>query len=135
MRRNLPDLQLGSFDLIVIGGGIYGACAAWDAAQRGLSVALVERDDFGAATSANSYKIIHGGIRYVQHGDVKRVRSSSAERRAFLRNAPHLVKPLPIVVPTYGRAMKGRLALKLGMSIYDALTPDRNRGISDPDHT
>lgn len=131
MRRDLEALQSTAFDVVVIGGGIYGACAAWDAAQRGLSVALVERGDFGASTSANSYKIVHGGIRYVQHGDVPRVRSSSAERRMFLKNAPHLVRPLPIVVPTYGRGMKGRMALRLGMGLYDGLTLDRNRGIAD----
>lgn len=133
MRRALSDLQGTRFDVVVVGGGIFGAFAAWDAAQRGLSVALVERSDFGAATSANSYKIVHGGIRYIQHGDVYRVRKSSADRRSFLRIAPHLVQPLPIVVPTYGRGMKGRLALRTGMGIYDALTPDRNRGIHDPD--
>jgi glycerol-3-phosphate dehydrogenase len=125
-------LQGVEFDLVVIGGGIFGACAAWDAAQRGLSVALIERSDFGAATSANSYKVVHGGIRYLQHGDVARVRASSAERRALLRMAPHLVRPLPIVVPTYGSGMRGRLALRTGLALYGALTPDRNRGITDP---
>lgn len=133
MKRDLRALQDGSFDVAVIGGGIFGAFAAWDAAQRGLSVALVERSDFGAATSANSYKIVHGGIRYVQHGDVARVRESSAERRAFLRVAPHLVHPLPIVVPTYGHGMRGKLAMRAGMGIYDALTPDKSRGIDDPE--
>lgn len=133
MRRDLTALQGGEFDLVVIGGGIFGACAAWDAAQRGLSVALIERSDFGAATSANSYKVVHGGIRYLQHGDLARVRASSAERRALLRMAPHLVRPLPIVVPTYGSGMRGRLALRAGLALYDAVTPDRNRGITDPD--
>ncbi|TVP45083.1 MAG: glycerol-3-phosphate dehydrogenase/oxidase [Gemmatimonadales bacterium] len=131
MRRDLTALEGVEFDLVVIGGGIFGACAAWDAAQRGLSVALIERSDFGAATSANSYKVVHGGIRYLQHGDVARVRASSAERRALLGMAPHLVRPLPIVVPTYGSGMRGRLALRTGLALYDALTPDRNRGITD----
>lgn len=135
MNRDLKALQSGQFDLVVIGGGVFGVCAAWDAAQRGLSVAIIDRSDFGAATSANSYKIVHGGIRYVQHGDVPRVRKSSAERRAFLRLAPHLVHPLPIAIPTYGHAMKGRLALRAGMGIYDALTPDKDRGIDDPERT
>jgi len=133
MKRDLMALQGIEFDLVVIGGGIFGACAAWDAAQRGLSVALVERSDFGAATSANSYKIVHGGIRYLQHGDVARVRASSAERRALLRMAPHLVRPLPIVVPTYGSGRRGRLVLRTGLTVYDALTADRNRGIADPE--
>ncbi len=117
---------------MVIGGGIFGAFAALDAAQRGLSVALIERGDFGGATSANSYKIVHGGIRYLQHGDLFRIRQSSNERRVLLRIAPHLVHPLPIVVPTYGRGMRGKSALRVGMALYDALTLDRNRGIPDP---
>jgi glycerol-3-phosphate dehydrogenase len=132
MRRDLAALTETHFDLLVIGGGIFGACAAWDAAQRGLSVALIERHDFGSATSAYSFKMIHGGIRYIQHGDVWRVRQSSHERRAFLRIAPHLVRPLPIVIPTYGHGMKGKTVLRLGMGLYDTLTADRNRGIADP---
>ncbi len=132
MKRDLAALGDRHFDLVVIGAGIFGACAAWDAAQRGLSVALIERHDFGGATSAYSFKMIHGGIRYIQHGDVWRVRQSSRERRAFLRIAPHLVHPLPIVIPTYGRGMKGKTILRLGMGLYDSLTADRNRGITDP---
>ena len=69
----------------MVGGGVTGAATAWDAAQRGLSVALVERDDFGGATSANSLKVIHGGIRYLQHLDIPRVRESCRERSAWLR--------------------------------------------------
>ncbi|MBZ0268595.1 FAD-dependent oxidoreductase, partial [bacterium] len=132
MKRDVTSLREREFDVCVIGGGIFGVCAAWDAAQRGLSVALIERDDFAAWTSANSYKLIHGGIRYVQHMDVRRVRESSNERRAFLRIAPHAVRPLPIVIPTYGHGMKGKEVLRIGMGIYDALTPDRSRGLADP---
>ncbi len=131
MNRDLSQLTEKAFDIVVIGGGIFGVCAAWDAAQRGLSVAMIERDDFGSATSANSYKIVHGGIRYIQHGDVYRVRQSSNERRAFLRIAPHLTRPLPIVIPTYGHGMKGKAVLRVGMGLYDLLTVDRNRGIND----
>jgi glycerol-3-phosphate dehydrogenase len=132
MRRYITGARDQSFDLVVVGGGIFGACAAADAAQRGMSVALIERDDFGGATSANSLKMVHGGIRYVQHMDIARVRHSAAERRAFLRIAPHLVEPLPIVIPTYGRGMKGKGALRAGMGIFDLLTADANRGIADP---
>lgn len=133
MQRDLHTLSNTRFDLLVIGGGIFGACAAWDAAQRGLSVALIERHDFGGATSANSFKMIHGGIRYLQHGDVKRLRQSSAERRTLLRIAPHLVHPLPIVIPTYGGGTKGKAFLRAGMGLYDLLTLDRNRGLADPE--
>jgi glycerol-3-phosphate dehydrogenase len=120
-----------TYDLVVIGGGIFGVCAAWDATLRGLSVALLERGDFSHATSANSYKIVHGGIRYVQQADLALVRESSHERTVLLRVAPHLVHPLPIVVPTYGYGMKGKPILRMGFLIYDLLTLDRNRGIDD----
>ncbi|MGI9420404.1 MAG: glycerol-3-phosphate dehydrogenase/oxidase [Geminicoccaceae bacterium] len=133
MRRDLRALADGAFDLVVIGGGVFGAAAAWEAVSRGLSVALIERADFASYTSANSFKVVHGGIRYIQHGDIYRIRQSAGERSAFLRIAPHLVRPLPIAIPTYGHGMKGRAALRAGVAAYDALTLDRNRGISDPE--
>ena len=80
MRRDLDALTRGPFDLVVIGGGMFGAAAVLDAAQRGLKVALVERGDFCGATSAHSYKMLHGGIRYLQHVDVPRLRQSAAAR-------------------------------------------------------
>jgi len=132
MKRDLPRLANSQFDVVVIGGGIFGACAAWDAAQRGLSVALIDRGDFCSVTSAQHLKMVHGGIRYLQHGDIYRLRQSSGERQAFLRIAPHLVRPLPIVIPTYGTGMKSKAILRAGMAIYDVLTADRNRGITDP---
>lgn len=132
MKRNIAALTQKEFDLIIIGGGIFGCCATWDAALRGLSVVLLERGDFCEATSANHYKIVHGGMRYLQHGDVSRVRESSKERNVLLRIAPHLVKPLPIVLPTYGYGMKGKGILGLGMGLYDLLVWDRNKGIKDP---
>ena len=85
MARALAALAGTEFDVVVVGGGITGAATAWDAAQRGLSVALLERGDFGGATSAESLKVVHGGVRYLQHLDVVRVRESSGERRALLR--------------------------------------------------
>jgi glycerol-3-phosphate dehydrogenase len=94
MRRDLSALAAVDFDLVGVGGGICGAATAWDAAQRGLAVALVERGDFSGATSAESLKVVHGGIRYLQHLDVVLVRESSRERSALLRIAPHLVHPL-----------------------------------------
>ena len=132
LRRDLSSLTEREFDLVVIGGGIFGACAARDAARRGLSVALLERGDFSGATSAQSFKMVHGGLRYLQHADLRRVRQSSADRHTLLRDAPHLVRPLPIVVPTYGHGMRGKEALRAAMAVYDALTFDRNFSISDP---
>ena len=132
MQRDLSTLTRQEHDLVVIGGGMFGAAAALDAAQRGLRVALIERGDFCGATSAHSFKMIHGGIRYLQHADLHRLRHSARARAAFLRVAPHLTRPLPIVVPTYGRGMKSRPVLRAGMAAYDLLTIDRNRGIPDP---
>lgn len=131
MKRNISNLAEQEFDLIIIGAGMFGVCAAWEAVQQGLSVAVVEKGDFCQATSANHYKMVHGGIRYIQHGDIYRIRESSRERSAFLRIAPHLVSPLPIIIPTYGHGMKGKEILGIGTTIYDLLTSDRNKGIPD----
>ncbi len=131
MKRNLSDLAGRKFDLIVVGGGIFGACIAWDASLRGLSVALLERSDIGGATSANCFRIVHGGIRYLQHGDLWRTREGIRERRAMLRIAPHLVRPLPIAIPTYRQGRLSKQVLSVGARAYDILSLDRNRGIDD----
>ncbi|MFQ5766453.1 MAG: glycerol-3-phosphate dehydrogenase/oxidase [Acidobacteriota bacterium] len=131
MKRNTAALVDREFDVLILGGGIFGACAAWDATLRGMRVALIERDDFGCGASANSFKMIHGGIRYLQHADFRRLRRSCFERSAMLRIAPHLVHPLPIVIPTYGRLQKGKPFLAAGMLLFDMLTYDRNRAIVD----
>jgi glycerol-3-phosphate dehydrogenase len=116
---------------VIIGGGIFGACALWEASLRGLNAILVEDQDYGSGVSANSFKIVHGGIRYLQHADLPRLRASSRERRAFLTIAPHLVEPLPVLVPTYGRGKLGKNFLSAGLWAYDRLTQDRNHGIED----
>jgi glycerol-3-phosphate dehydrogenase len=128
----LKSLTGKEFDLVIVGGGIFGVCAAWDAALRGLSVALLEKGDFSQATSANHLKMIHGGIRYLQHLDIYRIRESCRERSALLRIAPHLAYPLPIAFPTYGHGLRGKEFLGAGFFLYDILTWDRNRGIPDP---
>ncbi|HEY7317355.1 MAG TPA: glycerol-3-phosphate dehydrogenase/oxidase [Candidatus Binatia bacterium] len=125
MNRNLAELARKEYDLLVVGGGIYGVCIAWDAALRGLSVALVEKGDFGHATSSNSLRVIHGGLRYLQHGDVRRVRRSIGERTAFMRIAPHLVHPLPILIPTYGHLLQGKEILSLAIFINKIVGWDR----------
>jgi glycerol-3-phosphate dehydrogenase len=127
--RNLSLLPSRTFDLVIVGGGIFGCAAAWEAASRGLAVALIEKDDFSHATSANHFKMVHGGIRYLQHLDVLRIRESSRERSVLLKIAPHLVHPLPIVIPTYGHGAKGKEFLAAGMLVYDLLTADRNHGL------
>ena len=117
--------------MLVVGGGAFAAAAAWEAALRGYSVALIEANDFGSGTSANSFKFVHGGIRYLQHLDFERLRASCRERSALLRVAPHLVKPMPVAIPTYGYGRNGKGFLGAGFLTYDLLTMDRNRGIAD----
>lgn len=131
MERHLTPLTEQEYDVVIVGAGAFGACAAWEASSRGLSVALLERGDFCHATSANHFKMVHGGIRYLQHADVLRLRESSHERRALLRIAPHLVHPLPIVIPTYGHGRQGKSLLAAGFLLYDLLTCDRNRALPD----
>ena len=103
------------------GAGIYGACVAWDAALRGLRVALVEQGDFGQETSANSLRTVHGGLRYLQHADFRRMRESIRERAALFRIAPHLVRPFPFMMPTYGHGVRGPEALALGLAAMAAI--------------
>lgn len=131
MKRDLAALAAQEFDVLVIGAGAFGAAAAWDAALRGLRVAVIDQSDFGGGASAECFKMVHGGIRYLQHADIRRLRSSCAERSAMLRIAPHLVNPLPIVIPTYGHGRQGKAFLGAGMMAYDLLTLGRNSGIRD----
>ena len=132
MKRSLNQLGCTEFDVVIVGGGAFCAAAAWDASLRGLHVALIEQADFGSGASAECFKFVHGGIRYLQHGNLKRLWSSSRERSALLRIAPHLVKPVPIVIPTFGSGRKGKGFLGTGMMVYDLLTLGRNGGIADP---
>jgi glycerol-3-phosphate dehydrogenase len=131
LERNIRDLTDNEFDLVVVGAGIFGICVAWDAVLRGLSVVLIDKGDFSHATSANHFKMVHGGIRYLQHGDLKRVRESSQERNVLLRIAPHLVQPMPFVLPTYGHGLQGKEIMAAGLLLYDLLTLDRNKGLRD----
>ncbi|MBT3193095.1 MAG: FAD-dependent oxidoreductase [Verrucomicrobia bacterium] len=132
MQRDLKQLADTPFDITVIGGGIYGAAIAREAALRGLTVAVIDKGDFCCATSANSLKIIHGGLRYLQQADIIRVRESVRERRAMLRIAPHLIRPLPCLMPTTG-VLKSKAAMLAGVLANDILSADRNRGV-DADH-
>ena len=134
MKRDVKTLTDRVYDVVVVGAGIYGAVTAWDAALRGLSVALIDRGDFGGKTSANSLKIVHGGLRYLQNLDFKRVRESVRERTILMRIAPHLVHPLPCVMPTYGHLMKGKEVMRAGLLMNDIVSFDRNR-LDDPEKT
>jgi len=121
MKRDLAALADREHDLAIVGGGIHGVCAAYEAASRGLSVALVERGDFGSGTSFQSLRVIHGGIRYLQHGDLRRTIESLREQHALLRIAPHLVEPLPTALPTRGAGLRSRPVLAAGLFAFEAL--------------
>lgn len=119
-------LRVEAFDLGVVGGGITGAGIARDAALRGLRVALLEAEDFASGTSSRSSRLVHGGIRYLEHGHLHLVFESSRERRTLMRIAPHLVRPLPFTWPVYQGARVSRARLALGLGLYDALSMFRN---------
>ena len=121
--RQLERLASQRFDLLVVGGGIIGAATAWLGARAGLSVALVERDDLGSWTSSASSKLIHGGLRYLQMGDVRLVREAHAERRALATVlAPQLVRPRRFVFPLYRGGPVRPLELRAGLALYGALS-------------
>lgn len=117
------------YDITIVGAGVFGAAMAWEAAHRGLSVLLIDKDDFSASASANSLKTIHGGLRYLQQVDLFSARSSAKERKAWLKMAPDLVRPLNCVLPTSGYLMKSRLILASGLLLYNLLTLDRKAGM------
>ncbi len=124
--KSAAQLVEKPFDLIVIGGGINGTGIARDASRRGLSVLLLEKNDFGAGTTAYSSRLIHGGLRYLEHGEISLVRESLRERERLLQNAPHLVKPLPLGIPVYQDSKRPLWMIRVGMWLYDALSWDRS---------
>jgi glycerol-3-phosphate dehydrogenase len=131
--RDPEAAAAGSYDLIVIGGGFHGVMLTLEAARRGLSTLLVERDDFGGATSWNSLRIVHGGLRYLQGLDLRRYRESVAERRWFLRSFPDLVEPLPCLMPLWspprGGLLRRRSAFRLAFAADRFLGSERNAGM------
>src|SRR4026209_201222 len=130
MIRDLDRLTSRTFDLLVVGGGIYGLATAYDAAQRGMAVSLIERDDFGGGSSFNHLRTIHGGLRYLQTLDLRRARQSVRERRTVARIAPHAVRPLPFALPLYRSLVRGKRALRAGLLLDRAVAIGRNRGVS-----
>jgi glycerol-3-phosphate dehydrogenase len=122
--RALEALQSHGFDVVVIGGGITGAGVALDAASRGYSVALVERDDFATGTSSRSSKMVHGGLRYLQNFDLGLVREALLERQLLVRLAPHLVYPTPFLVPALGDERRD-IRIGIGLNMYGAMATSR----------
>jgi glycerol-3-phosphate dehydrogenase len=120
LHRNLAGLH-AEFDVLVIGGGIYGAWTAYDAALRGLKVALVEKNDWASGTSSASSKLIHGGLRYLEHYEFALVRHALRERKVLSRIAAHLVRPLDFILPVWKGPRASPLMLSAGLTLYDTL--------------
>lgn len=131
LQRDIDHLSTTLFDLLVIGGGIYGLTIACDAAQRGLRVALIEANDFGSGTTFNHLRTIHGGLRYLQTLDLARARESIHERRALARIAPWAVRPLPFLLPLQRSLTRGRLAMRAGFLLDSLVASDRNDALPD----
>ena len=124
--RVLQNISSEHFDVVVVGAGVNGCGVARDAAMRGLGVLLLDKGDVAAGTTAGSTRLIHGGLRYLEHGEVGLVRESLRERETLLRkSAPHLVRPLPMLVPVYDGRRRGRLTIRAGMLAYDLLSPSK----------
>ncbi len=132
MQRNVDALTDETFDLCIIGGGITGAGAALDAASRGWRVALIDKGDFASGTSSVSSKLVHGGLRYLEHGHFGLVREALIERGRLLRNAPHLVEPLPFLLPFYVGQRVAPWKWRLGLALYDFLAGTENIARSRP---
>ena len=126
---NLKRLEEEEFDFLVIGGGITGAGVAWDAASRGYKVALVEKGDFAEGTSSRSSKLIHGGLRYLEHYEFPLVFEALSERHYLMQAAPHLVRPLPFYMPVYRSSPHSPTLLSAGMWLYDLLSMFRAPGL------
>lgn len=131
---NLDALFDGAFDILIIGGGIHGLATALAASSRGLTVALVEKGDFGGSTSFNHQRTAHGGLRSLQSARFRHARESILERRALARMAPRLLRPLPFIVGTYRSVMKNRLALRAAFRVDRVLGRHRNDGIEPELH-
>lgn len=129
MTRDLARLTASRFDVLVIGGGIHGLFAAYDAASRGLSVALIDRGDFGGGISFNHQRTLHGGLRALQSGQLRKCREQIHERGTWARIAPHLVRPLPFLIGTYRGTKRSRIAVRAGFKAYDLIGRDRNRNV------
>lgn len=128
MKRDITLLRDQSFDAVVIGGGIHGATVFRQLAAAGLKIALIEKDDFGGGTSANSLKILHSGLRYLQHLNFKRIRESIRSRKYFMQMAPHLIRPMPCIMPTYGLGIESRPVMAVALALFDLIGCDRNEG-------
>lgn len=131
IQRNPSEIEDTPYDVIIVGGGIYGTCLTLECVSRGLRPLLLEESDFGSGASANTLRIVHGGLRYLQTLDLRRFRRSVEQRRWWLQTFPSLVRPMPCVMPLYGRGLKRPSILRAALLLNDLLSSDRNRCLRD----
>ncbi|RTZ97686.1 MAG: hypothetical protein DSY90_06640 [Deltaproteobacteria bacterium] len=129
MIRDIRSAKKNNYDLIIIGGGFYGVMIAYESACRGLKTLLLEKNDFGSATSFNSLRIVHGGLRYLQSMDIHRFRESVGERKWFLENFPNLTKPISCLMPLYGKGLQRNSIMGVALTLNDLLSLRRNRSV------
>ncbi|MEM7682863.1 MAG: FAD-dependent oxidoreductase [Planctomycetota bacterium] len=134
LRRDLARAADAEFDLVVIGAGVYGVMTTLEAARRGLSVCLIDAQDFNAGVSFHSLRILHGGLRYLQSMDLPRFFESVSERRWFFRHFPEQCEVLPCLMPLYGEGLKRPSTFRVAMAMNDALSFRRNAGVSADIH-
>ncbi len=129
MKRDINSAKKNNYDLIIIGGGFYGVMIAYESACRGLKTLLLERNDFGAATSFNSLRIVHGGLRYLQTLDIHRFKESVGERKWFLENFPNLTKPISCLMPLYNKGLQRNSIMWAALNLNDILSLNRNKSV------
>jgi glycerol-3-phosphate dehydrogenase len=134
IHRNIEQAEADDFDVIIVGGGIYGAMIMLESVRAGLRPLLLEQSDFGAGTSFNNLRIVHGGLRYLQTLHLTRIRESVAERRWFLATYPELVRPLPCIMPLYGGLTRNGLVMRNALAVNDWLSRKRNAGVDPSRH-
>src|SRR5271163_4321177 len=132
MKRDVSALSAGPFDLLILGGGITGAGIALDAVLRGFRVALIDKGDFASGTSSASSKLVHGGLRYLEHGNFRLVYEALHERRTLIELAPHVVHPLRFVIPFYRGWRVPPWKWRIGLALYDLLAGRSNLHRSQP---
>ena len=134
MERNPQLATESNYDLIIVGGGVYGISVALMASLNGLKPLLLDKSDFGSETTFNSLRIVHGGLRYLQKLDLHRFKESVQERRWFFRNFPGLVEPIPCLMPLYGKGLKRRVVFGPALMLNDLLSSHRNKGVQETVH-
>ncbi len=129
MKRDINRLTSQPFDAVIVGGGIHGATAYYELAKQGLRAVIIEKGDFGQATSANSLKILHGGLRYLQHLNFSRMRESIKSRWHYMDIAPHLIKPMPCLMATKGLGIQSKPIMAIALALFDLIAWDRNKNV------